>query len=160
MLTEDSKIAETGETDLQARLNFLQSFEFFEVSNEKPSYLLQHLDTKKLMPIALNMSLLTFRFGEVIQHEGKIPDGLYLIKSGMCKAVLRRVVTQKVNRHIQGKLDINERNDLFRRFDPERSLLDGFKSEKRMTQNAIYTVTEDGEPIRDCIVYDDVMEFS
>lgn len=60
------------------------------------------------MPIALNMSLLRFRYGQVLQSEGEIPDGLYLIKSGQCKVALRRVVEQPVKRHKHTKYCVDE----------------------------------------------------
>lgn len=48
----------------------------------KLTFLLQHLSPKELMPIALNMSLCKFRFGQVLQAEGEIPDSMYLIREG------------------------------------------------------------------------------
>jgi CRP-like cAMP-binding protein len=36
------------------------------------------------MPIAVNMQQVNFSYGDYIQHEGKVPKGLYLIKSGQC----------------------------------------------------------------------------
>lgn len=99
-----------------------------------------------------------------------MPTGLYLIKSGMCKAILSRVVTQRVKPAIQGKNTVNENNELFRQFDPSSSLLGGLHSNTRLTQNALYKVTENVDPktgewvngtqIRGEIVYDEIMQFS
>lgn len=43
------------------------------------------------MPIALNMTLLKFKYGAILQREGQVPEGLFLIKSGQCKVALTRI---------------------------------------------------------------------
>jgi hypothetical protein len=84
------------------------------------------------MPIALNMTFMTFKFGQVIHEEGQVPECMYLIKSGQCKIAVRRVVTQKAKKIQKTKLTVDENNELFRRFDPETSLLNGTKNNQRM----------------------------
>lgn len=62
--------------------------------------------------------------------------------SGQCKVALRRVVEQPVPRHVHTKFCVDEPNDLFRQFDPDASLLDGFKDKNTLKQNSIYYITE------------------
>lgn len=67
------------------------------------------------------------------------------------------------------KFSVDENNMLFREFDAEASLLNGFKDGKTLKQNAIYYTTENkvdkqgelrnAEQIRDKLVYDDIMDF-
>ena len=57
--------------ELNKRLNFLQSFEIF-----------RDLKNKVLVPVALNMGVVSFRYGEFLTREGEVPRGMYLIKSG------------------------------------------------------------------------------
>ena len=40
------------------------------------------IDSKLLMPIAVNMTPIKYNYGEYIIKEGEIPKGLYIIKSG------------------------------------------------------------------------------
>ena len=90
------------------------------------------------MPIAVNLTVLKFTYGSVLQKEGEIPDGLYLIKSGQCKVGLTRTAEIKHLRKAKGKLDINENNEIFREFDPEGSLLNDIRDESLMKQNSRY----------------------
>lgn len=43
-----------------------------------------NVDTKYLMPIALNLVPRYYRLGEYIVRKGQIPDGLMIIVSGQC----------------------------------------------------------------------------
>ena len=47
----------------------------------------------------------TYTFGEYILKEGEIPKGLYLIKSGQCKAACARIV----DRQFKGNYDLNKK---------------------------------------------------
>ena len=55
------------------------------------------LNKGALMPIAMNMHLLKFRYGEYLQKAGQVPRGMYLIKSGQCILGLTRVAYRDKN---------------------------------------------------------------
>ena len=116
------------------------------------------------MPIACNMLPKSFSFGEFILKEGDIPKGLYLIKSGQCKVGSTRVA----ERPVKGNYDLNKKlgerkrvtdksNPLFQEFDPDNSLLNEVKSMSKALQNNRIYVDENGEQIRDKIVYQDIV---
>ena len=104
------------------------------------------------------MNMYKFRYGEVLQELGTVPDALYLIKTGQCRVVLKREAIAQKQRLVKSKLAVNENNELFRSFDPETSLLNSIKDPNTMKQNAIHHV-ENGQQIRDKIVYEDIMEY-
>lgn len=110
------------------------------------------------MPLAFNMNLSKFRYGEILQKEGTVPDGLYLVKSGRCRVVLSREATVLLRRENRNKLTIDENNELFRNYDPELSLLNAIKDPNTMKQNAIHHV-EDGQQIREKLVYEDIIQY-
>jgi hypothetical protein len=72
--------------DLNKRLFFLQSFSFF-----------RDLKAKMLVPVALNMTVVQFKYGEFLTREGDVPPGMFLIKSGQCIVGLSRLSTRPVN---------------------------------------------------------------
>ena len=79
------------------------------------------------------------------------------------------MVEQPLKLHKHNKFCVDESSELFREFDPEASLLDGFKNSKTLKQNSIYYTTENkldskgeernAEQIRGKVVYDDIMEY-
>ena len=87
-----------------------------------------------------------------------MPDGLYLVKSGRCRVVLSREATVPLKKEIRNKLTIDEKNELFRNYDPELSLLNAIKDPNTMKQNAIHHV-EDGQQIREKLLYEDIIEY-
>lgn len=81
------------------------------------------------MPIACNMTPITYNFGEYIIKEGDIPKGLYLINSGQCKVASTRLAdrTKSSNDFITKKLGvkkkIKDKNPLLNDFDADNTLL-------------------------------------
>lgn len=125
------------------RIEFLKaSFDF-----------LKAIDTKLLMPIAVNMQQVNFGFGDYIQREGTVPKGLYLIKSGQCN--VSKVVIEK-RAHDVGALVgrrklVKDKHPLFDNFDPDNSLLNNVKISTKVAQNARIYVSEDGEQAKGVI---------
>lgn len=79
---------------LNQKIAFLQSIPLF-----------QEIDAQYLMPVACNIQIKTFSFGEYIVREGEIPKGLYLIKSGQCKVASARIA----EREYRGNYDLNKK---------------------------------------------------
>ncbi len=82
------------------------------------------------MALACNMIPVTYSFGEYILKEGEIPKGLYLIKSGQCKAASARIA----DRQFKGNYDLNKKlgdrkkisdkqHPLFHEYDTDNTLL-------------------------------------
>ena len=147
-LTPQPKAQETEE--LHKRIAFLQSFDFFR----NPG-----LTAAVLLPVAMNMTLLKFRYGEFVQRAGTVPDGMFLIKSGQCVLGLTRVAyREKRYQDIPGsRRPIHDRHPLFSDFDPENSLLNGVKVRDRAFQNERIYVTEDGKQLKNQIAFEDIV---
>jgi len=128
--------------ELNKRLTFLQSFHFF-----------RDLKSKVLVPVALNMSIVKFQYGEFLTREGEVPPGMYLIKSGQCIVGLSRISTRLKNyRDIPGqRKPIPDKCKMFNHFDPENSLLNNVEMQDRVFQNGRIYVDKNGEQIRDKI---------
>ena len=109
--------------ELNKRLQFLQSFDIF-----------RDLKSKVLVPVALNMALVTFRYGEFLTREGEVPRGMHLIKSGQCIVGLSRTSSRPKNyRDIPGQREpLVDKHRLFHRFDPENSLLNNVEMQDRV----------------------------
>ena len=124
--------------ELHKRIAFLRSYDFFRGPG---------LTAAALMPVAMNMTLLTFRYGEFVQRAGTVPDGMFLIKSGQCVLGLTRVAyREKRYQDIPGsRRPIFDPHPLFSDFDPENSLLNGVKQRGRAFQNERIYVSEDGK---------------
>ena len=58
--------------ELNKKLAFLKGFDMFrDIKNEKI-----------LIPVAINMRIVKFKYGEFLTRAGDRPPGMYLIKSG------------------------------------------------------------------------------
>ena len=81
------------------------------------------------MPIACNMNVYTFSFGEYVIKEGDIPKGLYLIKSGQCKVANTRIAERVINQPDINKMPPSDKKKMQKHpllaggFDPDNSLL-------------------------------------
>ena len=111
------------------------------------------------MPVAMNMSLLKFRYGEFLHRAGAVPEGMFLIKSGQCVLGLTRVAYRSKNyRDIPGsRRPIVDPHHLFSEFDPENSLLNGVKQRDRAFQNERIYVGEDGKQLKNEIAFEDIV---
>ena len=111
------------------------------------------------MPIAMNMHLLKFRYGEFLHKAGQIPRGMYLIKSGQCILGLTRIAYRDKNWEgiPGGRKPISSSNPLFNDYDPENSLLNGVKQRDRAFQNERIYVGEDGKPLKGQIAFEDIV---
>lgn len=92
--------------------------------------LFEEIDAKLLMPIACNMNIYSFSFGEYVIKEGDIPKGLYLIKSGQCKVASTRIADRRITspdafnkKSEKQKLQKERKHPLFGEFDPDNSVL-------------------------------------
>jgi hypothetical protein len=72
----------------------------------------------------------TYSFGEYILKEGDIPKGLYIIKSGQCKAASTRIAERlykgnyDLNRKLGERRKVNDKqHPLFHDYDPDNTLL-------------------------------------
>lgn len=106
-------------SELNANIAFLQSIPLFE-----------DVDAKFLMPIACNMNIRMYSFGEYIVKEGQIPDGLYLMKKGQAKIATMRIAKrdikniEQINKKLGDKKRIKDKsNPLFNDFDTDNTLL-------------------------------------
>ena len=116
---------------------------------------------KILVPVAVNMTLERFKYGEFLAKANVRPSGMYLIKSGQCIVGLTQVSSRAKNyREIPGSREpIVDKNSLFNRFDPENSLLNNIEIQDRVFQNGRIYV-ENNAQIRDKIMYHDFAKFS
>jgi len=49
-----------------------------------------------LIPIACNMETRTYTFGEYLIKKGEIPKGLFILISGQCKVVAKRIGSRQL----------------------------------------------------------------
>lgn len=122
----------------------------------------QDLKKKVIFPVAVNMHLVKFKYGQFLTREGQIPPGMFLIRSGQCIVGLARTSTRvKDYNDIPGhRKPVQDRHPLFNEFDPENSLLNNVEMTERVFQNGRIYVGTDGKQIRNNICYHDIMEFS
>ena len=66
--------------NLNMNIKFLQTISFF-----------QDVDAATLTPIALNVKLKEFKYGEYITKQNEIPENMIIIVSGLCRAMLSRI---------------------------------------------------------------------
>ena len=116
------------------RISFLQQVEFFK-----------GLSSEVLMPLALNMTVARFRYGEFLTRQGEVPPGMYLIMSGQCIVGRSRLNSRaKSYKDIPGqRKPINDKYALFDKFDPENSLLNNVQMPDRVFQNQRIYVEND-----------------
>ena len=95
--------------------------------------------------MAINMSVIKFKYGEFLTRVGDRPAGMYLIKSGQCIVGLSR--TAKRDKHwrdIPGHREpINDKLELFNKFDAENTLLNNVEIQDRVFQNGRIYVEDD-----------------
>ena len=60
--------------DFQQRLDFIKAIDIFK-----------NVSLFSLLPITNNLVRKTYKLGEVILFKGEVPEGLYLVRSGVCK---------------------------------------------------------------------------
>lgn len=103
------------------------------------------------MPLALNLQVKKFTYGEFLQREGEVPKGLFLIKSGICRAAKNRILTRTVKaENVPGaKKPILDKNPLFNNFDHENTLLNVPKQQVKSYQHSRLYVTENGVQLKD-----------
>ena len=113
--------------ELQQRLMFLHACDIFQ--NIKKS--------KILLPVAVNMSVVKFKYGEFLTRQGEVPPGMYIIKSGQCIVGVSRTASRPKNfEDIPGlRKPIQDKHPLFNNFDPENSLLNNVEMPDRVFQN-------------------------
>ena len=113
------------------------------------------------MPVAVNMTVERFSYGEFLAKEGEVPAGMYIIKSGQCIVGQSRLASRPKNyRDIPGsRKPVNDKYALFDKFDPENSLLNNVSMPDRVFQNQRIYV-ENNQQIRDKILYHDFVQFS
>ena len=89
-----------------------------------------------------------YRFGEVIQRENTVPDGMFLIFSGQCK-VCKYYTSERALRSNKAddRAAIKEKSSLFNNFNAENTYLNRVAIPNRVFQNSKLYITEDGAPV-------------
>ena len=93
------------------------------------------------------MTQVNFRYGDYLLKEGEVPQGLYLIKSGLCN-VSRIVISsrKKFLTETSGRYRKREENHpLLSNFDAENTLLNNVKLTTKVSQNARVYVDKSGK---------------
>ena len=122
-----NEMRDYSKDELNKKIAFLKGFNVFrDIKNEKI-----------LIPVALSMETVKFKYGEFLTRAGDRPAGMYLIKSGQCIVGLTQTSTRTKNyRDIPGQREpVVDKNLLFHRFDPENSLLNNVEMQDRVFQN-------------------------
>ena len=70
-MDQTNKLKEHEADDLNKRLTFLQQVDFFSI-----------LTPKQLMPIAVNMNMIKYKYGEYLVRAGEVPNGMLMIYKG------------------------------------------------------------------------------
>ena len=111
------------------------------------------------MPIAINMSVIKYKYGEYLIRAGEVPKGMLMLFKGQCNVGSQRIAyREKKAEHVAGgRGPIIDNNSLFYHFDPENSLLNEVSNDERIFQNSRIYVTEDGKQIRDQVAFRDIV---
>ena len=113
------------------------------------------------MPVAVNMTVVKFRYGEFLTRQGQVPPGMYIVKSGQCVVGLSRTAERPKNyQDIPGsRKPIVDKHPLFNNYDAENTLLDNVEMPDRVFQNQRIYV-ENNRQVRDKIIYNDFLQFA
>jgi hypothetical protein len=93
---------------LNGKIRFLQAIPLF-----------RDVEAQYLMPVACNLKMKTFSFGDYLIREGEVPEGLFIVKSGQCKVASARIA----ERALQPRERRGGVHPVLQDFDPENSLL-------------------------------------
>ena len=90
-----------------------------------------------MLPVAVNMMLVKFKYGEFLTRGSEVPPGMYIIKSGQCIVGVSRTATRPKNyQDIPGsRKPIVDKHPLFNNYDAENTLLNSVEIPDRVFQN-------------------------
>ena len=124
--------------------------------------LFQDIKKKKLLlPVAANMTSVSFKYGKFLTREGQVPAGMYLIKSGQCIVGLSVTARRSKNcEDIAGKRKpVLDQHPLFNNFDPDNTVLSTVEMPDRIFQNQRIYVDRN-KAVQKEIIYKDFLEYS
>lgn len=125
-----------------------------------------NVDSKYLMPIALNLVPKYYRLGEYLVKKGQIPPGLLIIVSGQC-SIVNEKISQRYRPEQTKKQELTKINPrkfgiiepILQEFDPDTTILNQVNGPENSYQGQRVLVSKTGKEIKDKWEYNDIMKF-